>query len=263
MKKTIETDGKTYTIHTVNGVDTRTGAVWVKEIREYKPLENGFNLDLANTVYSHIERNEELWNQDAWRAFLGPEEFDEDEAKHIKSMLAFESDLTDPMCGTAMCFAGWVGELSGADWVIDGKAIKEDGFNHAQHNVEQVLITVEQAEWFDEHYEAASEVNRLDVMLDYDVREKLARRGFLPDTHRLVQVSEYALYRLGLVHGDWLGLFAGGNGLSDIRERLDTYARFGPEEDVYVRDLFFESGMAPTVEMVDAYRERVALVDAD
>src|SRR5690348_14370453 len=71
MRKSIETTEQGRIIHTTNGVDTRTHAVYVKEIKPYdSPLDNGFNLELASDVIEQIKRTPLLWNQGTWRTDL-------------------------------------------------------------------------------------------------------------------------------------------------------------------------------------------------
>lgn len=263
MKKSIETDGKNYTVRTVNGVDTKTGAIWVKQIREYKPLENGFNLELANHVYDHIEHNPLLWNQEAWRTTL--EWAEVGNAKdEIKKLLAYEADLTNPACGTAMCFAGWTAELTGADWVADATFIKGKDSRIIGPSVEHILITREQGEaaltQAEEHLNEDGDldeiwIRELEEWIGVELLEILAERGFKPETHMLTNVESYALMQLGMLHGDWIGLFSGSNDLEEIRVRLDTMAKYGPQYNEAIREFLLDTGwgMVPTEDDLKEY----------
>lgn len=221
MKKSIEKTDAGYTIRTVNGVDTKSGAIWVREIKEYEPLENGFNLALANEVYELINTHQYLWDQDSWRRLLFTSDLDAEEKRELKSMLAFEADLTQPTCGTAMCFAGWVSELSGADYVSDAQMI--EAAKSQSPYMEYILVRRDE---LNERWDT-----RAVTMDEYLGGQALARaqeRGFSDETHKLMAIEDYALMKLGLVDGDWLELFSGSNDLEDIRSIIDDYADAGP-----------------------------------
>ena len=233
MKKSIKRTSKGYAVHTVNGVNTKTGTVWTKQIREFKPLDNGFNLELANHVFDIISENQELWDQSSWRRLVldwelvDDVEIDDDgkSRKDILAMMAFERDLTNPICGTAMCFAGWVGEVTGADYVVDSKVLRktEDHDEITETELEYILVSkaaLEGKPWSGKRWHEWD--------FTHEINKILKKRGFSAETHRLMPVSDYAEMMLGLEHGDVLSLFDGSNNLEGIREIIDLYAKNGP-----------------------------------
>lgn len=52
------------------------------------------NVDLLKRTLAYIEANERAWDQTVWRR-------------------------KDPVCGTAMCFAGWAVTLAGDQWASE------------------------------------------------------------------------------------------------------------------------------------------------
>jgi hypothetical protein len=232
MKKTVEQDGKTYTVRTVNGVNTITGLMWTREIVHFEPLANGFNLGLANHVYDIISRNQALWDQDSWRRLISLDDLAEHhdigsktEAKSLlKSLAAFDVDVKAPACGTAMCFAGWIGEVSGADYVYDAAFIKANGATmNSEAGLDYILVTRE-------HPAVGMMKLALEDILSEQTLAILKSRGFTPETHVLTDVEHYAQAELGLLDGDFRNLFGGGNDLKDIRWIIEEYAEHGPVE---------------------------------
>lgn len=250
MKKSIN-DG---VIHTSNGVDTVTNAVYLRQLREYTPREDGYNLELAEDVYALISDNQALWEQGTWRQILQNEEEMETYADEIESdgrgdlhtlqqqinqMAAFKQDTENPTCGTAMCFAGWVAELSGADWVIDASAMRRKGVDLRPSEIaawSSVLFVshkeVEELTRGDEDvYDRVREIEdgtfTMDSM-DKNLRVFSKERGFTAETHRTMSAEAYASLKLGILNNPDLDirdeLFGGSNRLKDIREILDELA---------------------------------------
>lgn len=256
MKKSIETDGKNYTIRTVNGVNTTTGAVWVKEIKVFEPLPNGFNLALANEVYAHIEANPLLWDQNSWRRLLDATEITSEgmDPKELASLLAYEQDLDAPACGTAMCFAGWASELAGADWVADGTTLRQ---RRNLGMIEYVLVPLDVANKVTlEHPDNELWLREIKDGLSEEAYSHVVSRGFSDKTHCLTNVEGYALMQLGL-GSDWLDMFGGYNDLEKIRVCIDTYAQWGPVKNSDLGDYFNDEGprSVPTERDVQRYLE--------
>lgn len=236
MRKTIETINGSPVIHTVNGVDTRTGAVYVREVPVTTPLPNGFNQELAELVFDRISMINAAaggtsqttgdfmlngWFQGDWRTAL----------PNVGTVAATLGIDSAPACGTAMCFAGWVGELTAADWVADGTFLATRRMESywmdiilmtrdaAAQLVREVCFPVQTVESFYPSY-----------------KDMLRERGFTSQTHTGIRVSHYALWALGLKHGDYLGLFDGGNSISTIRSLIDLYVEFGPTPNLEARE---------------------------
>jgi len=261
VKKTIENTADGRIIHTTNGVDTRSTAVYVKQIKSYdKPLANGFNLELAQAVIDQIKATPLLWNQDVWRApfdttvyevgdYLPGEVEDPrtiDLFKEINGrkpvlgdLQELLSDLSEPnaKCGTAMCFAGWVAELTGANFVTDAAFLKiRYSTASAAGNPElaqiresarlisdaDILVTREEAKSYDLSFP-------MEGRYAPAVLRILAARGFTPSTHRVVVIDDYAEIQLGLLDGDGANLFSGTNSFSQVEQIVAHYAKEGPD----------------------------------
>ena len=242
MKKTIEHTDDGYVVHTVNGVDTRTSAFYVRQVPAFEPLANGFDIDLAKHVLMQIDKTSTLWHQASWRTLVTPDpDFEPQQYEELVTAL----QEPEPKCGTAMCFAGWVGELSAANWVVDASLLKaahrtseSTGFARpnlltASEQDEFVLVTVEEAEqWRTQFCDQAlqNDVGGLNSdTVGTWVYEQLEARGFTSDTHRIMHVSDYACVQLGLKHGDIYQLFHPANGRADLERILKAYAEHGVE----------------------------------
>lgn len=236
MQRTLDVSGKTRTIHTTNGVDTRTTTVYLRNLRDYTPLPNGFNKELAEEMWFEIVRLPMLWDQGSWRSVVdisGGSPLAEAIREHVNA------PKSKARCGTAMCAAGWVAELGGADWVIDNEAVQEGALNHT----ESILVPVEQ---WQEYAQAKSLVDDLRTGindLNPHLQARLQSRGFTWESHVILSVREYALLRLGLTD-DYLNMFSANSDYPRIRACLDTYAHFG--------DLPYGSG--PTFVQADSMR---------
>lgn len=248
MKKTIKNVDGEPTVHTVNGVDTKTGALYVRKLKKYAPLENGFNLALANDIFELISTNQLLWDQGDWRHLVWESDLEPEDAKTLRTMLSIDKDINEPACGTAMCFAGWVNEMTGADWVLDRhsakdyESIREE--NRGDRTIEFVLVNKTQRAWF---YDSGQGWwGDLATYLSAPVLEKIGRRGFTPKTHWVTDTESFAVMQLGLVDGDWLELFEGSNELSMIRKIIDTYAEHGPVHNDAVKEAYEHYGRVPT-----------------
>lgn len=260
-RKTIEGDQ----IHTTNGVDTLTAAVYVRELRTFEPLPNGFNRDLATYVVDWIEANQALWDQHSWRVLFeldkeeieyrdrvwldrkakdkaNPQELDSIQAALTR--LAKNVDATEnPTCGTAMCLAGWVGELTGADWVIDRKILTQSktilSESLRQRMAEMVVVpgrTRQHGEEVDYWYEQV-QVGRVNDKL---LNQHLASRGFTPQTHHMVHVKDYAAMQLGISKNTITAmpvLFEGTNTIEDLRAVIDWHTEHGPVDTIDLETL--------------------------
>lgn len=207
------------TIVTTNGVTTKTAAVYVGSIKDYTPLENGFNRALADEIVGIVESSQgRLWNQGHWREFFGQWDapVDRDVLEALNPALVDPKDANE-RCGTTMCIAGWAGELTGADWVVD--------------------LTLGKAGWtsFDDWVL----IRREDLATDGSMREDfgpfnnsnyaepLKKRGFSRETHAAVLVSDYARHALG-IGTDPLMLFDGDNSWARVLGCIDAYTEYGP-----------------------------------
>lgn len=245
MKTTIESTADGRIIHTTNGVDVRSAAVYVKELKEFTPQPNGWNAELADHIYGIITAHPALWNQGAWReVFVITDDPTANIGLHVRrkkslkdlfgSLRDFQTTVTDftpepepATCGTAMCVAGWVGEVTGVHWVSDLSLIKKSV--SSQHS-DRVIVTKE----FADNYPAIMASWSLG-MFNIPTYKNLLERGFSTEKHVTVSVSSYALVQLGLIHGDWLDLFAANNNQHKIRQIMDTYAEHGitPDPEVW------------------------------
>jgi len=246
-RKTLTRTDEQTLIHTTNGVDTMTEAVYVKELKPYdKPLPNGFNAELAEDVYQLISTYQSLWDQNVWRRDLsgamGHEwatmlelngRGDADTLqRELGELRTFQQDMTNPTCGTAMCLAGWVGEMTGADWVIDAKVLRRDKLRvspeeRISHMSSVLVPKAEWGGWLSEQGVKAE----LWPSSGGALAQHLAARGFSKDKHVIIMVSEYAAFRLGITPKvyDAAPLFDGSNSLSDIRQIIDGHIANGAD----------------------------------
>ena len=236
MNRSIVKRGKWEATTTRNGVNTWTANVFRTPLKKYTPLENGFNLELANDVYDTISKNPYLWNQASWRDVdvLDPD-FGSEQLLANSKMVAFEMELDKPACGTTMCFAGWATELVKVDWVVD--AYWFDKINRTQatemedpngtlfdlvNYAEMVLLPNVPGDLVDLDNQMAW------TNLPEPLSKRLVARGFTPRTHHLGTVQDAGQEALGIDH-DRLGLFSAGNNLDQIRTIIDGYAKYGPK----------------------------------
>lgn len=249
--KTMAKKAGRYMITTVNGAKTTTGSFYAKELKEYIPLENGFNAMLADDVVKIISENQALWDQGTWRQIFTADQYDEylsarshymsgsvkEVADNVRTMLAFEQDKDDPVCGTAMCFAGWVAELTGVDWVIDSEVVK--AFHKGKidkdmmdRHASEVLIKrganleTKNISWIDW------------VGISEELSKVLVKRGFTPETHRIIEVSDYAADQLGGI--ECSPLFQEGNNIKDINRIVRHHVDGGPRWFVYNDDDYID-----------------------
>jgi hypothetical protein len=258
MQKELEITDDGFVIHTQNGVDTRTAAMYVRELKEYTPLKNGFNLELAEAVLEQIKRTPLLWDQGSWRTKLfysmgwsedahwtfvpetarslfaeTREQISRPTVGDLKEQL---SEYVDPntTCGTAMCFAGWVAELTGADHVVDSKMLAElnayDGsvrrealVGLADEYMDYLLIPRQKAE---EHGFGRWGYDEIKDVLSKEQRRILKERGFRNKTHVMVSISTYAATMLGFIAQP--PLFNAGNSYGRLQQYVRLYTGQGP-----------------------------------
>lgn len=236
MKKSIEIIDARPVIKTTNGVSTITAATYARKKLEFEPLPNGFNLAMADHIYDIIRPKNRtktgsvLWNQGAWRKVLGDLSWDpsadraaKSEAKRISGdTLAYEN-----RCQTAMCVAGWVAELDLANWVMDAQDLAGELYVD-ESILNEIMVTREELETMSKYMDSRIPVYEPWDRLDVSAQEKLRKRGFTQQKHTAITAPSYAMWRLGLWHGDWLGLFGATNDLERIRRIIDVYAEYGP-----------------------------------
>ena len=267
MRKTMSTDPTTKVrrIRTRNGVDTKTQPFYVKKIHHFTPRPDGYNEELAEYVYAQIEANQALWNQGVWRQLITVDNLDDQRylyaqahdlnssevnigemQKDLQLAMAVKADMDNPICGTAMCCAGWVTEVMATDFMVDLEMARwayANGHDVDTH-MDTVLVPISTLKRLREERLAGSGVyvpnsQHLKWMLEATmhsalsdgVLELLAKRGFTPETHEGTTVASWATYCLGLEGvegGGDVPLFAAGNDLTKIRMYLDNYARLGP-----------------------------------
>ena len=130
------------------------------------------NVPLLNAVIEHIEANPDDWYQGDWRT--------------LRSFLVDPADEATPTdCGTAMCFAGWAAELSGAEYAYPaGDSTIVDHVTYGG-DIDSV--------------EAAHIVNT---------------------DEGLVHVQDYATRALGIDEGQANRLFHGANTISDLKNHV-------------------------------------------
>ena len=253
MQRTLQVSGKTRTIHTVNGIDTKTDATYIKDLKPYdSPLPNGYNVELGEDIWDRITLTPALWDQGSWRNVFDLSDVDEE--MHFASLEILNVPKSKAKCGTAMCAAGWAAELGGADWVQDAKAIQTGSASFAES------VLVPKAQWeatMTAHSELAWETAGPDGWTQFDdhLTERLAKRGFTHTTHVVISARTYALMRLGLDH-DYLEMFSANNDYPRIRACLDTYTKYG---NLTHQDGGFqaEEAQAHCYELCVGYREEM------
>ena len=198
--------------------------------RYYQPLSNGFNLELANHVYDLIqEYGTPLWDQESWRQII--RDIDVPPSSMKKLMELVIQPETEHTCGTAMCCAGWIGESTGVDWVVDASAPALKAYRHQLNNrsidpSEMVLVRRNEP-GIEMRYDYSVSRQGWPEEFSKDLRDSLKARGFTPRTHAVMTIGVYAEVLLGLINGDWLNLFNGGNQMRDLRLIIDLYAYAG------------------------------------
>ncbi|HEY5787679.1 MAG TPA: hypothetical protein VIT65_23185 [Microlunatus sp.] len=219
MHRSITTIDGRPVLHTTNGVDTRTSPLYLKELKPYRPDPNGFVTELADNIIDVVKSHPALHDQGSWRTALWAERGDEG-YQDLQALLVVPAPKGEKACGTAMCIAGWAGELTGADWAVDADSIGKVGGH------QESLITTQS--WWDAKSPCdAYPASQLDFSaMNPLVRLSLVKRGFT-EQHLHTSVSIYACGELGLLHGDWLGLFEGDNSIDDIEEIISLYHRYG------------------------------------
>lgn len=133
------------------------------------------NVPLLNAVIEHIEANPNDWYQGDWRT--------------LRTFLRDDQGIPVPLpaadCGTAMCFAGWAAQLSGAEYAYPAG----DGELHDDVIVSDGTDSVE-----------AAHIVRTD--------------------EGLVHVQDYATRALGIDEGQSNRLFHGANTLADLKRHV-------------------------------------------
>mgnify|MGYP001791606731 FL=1 len=240
--KTIAKRARGYIITTKNGAKTTTGSFYTRTLKTYTPLENGFNKELADDVLNIISENEALWNQGEWRKVFdlkaGDDYLDnqwmspQQVQAQVSSMIAFDADKTAPTCGTAMCFAGWVAELTGADFVIDADAIKAYTKGKLQKRVVDyyannlLIARPDPADpVINSNYHLTTDWQSNNNVPD-DLAKMLVKRGFTPATHYIGDIGDYASVALGRIQGS--PLFQESNSIENIEKIVNTHVEHGP-----------------------------------
>lgn len=224
MKKSIRDYArKGRTIVTTNGVKTQTAAMYVTTLKDFVPLPNGFNKALADEIVETIEWSKgRLWHQDHWRGFMtGWEVSDEmaDLLAELNPALVPDPKDDSERCGTTMCIAGWAGELTGADWVVD-LVLGKKGYTAYD---DFVFVRKDSLPEGFSTYSLTNEPFRYDLY-----KERLAKRGFTQETHTTMMVGEYARFAMGIGR-DPLSLFDGDNAWWQVLGTIDAYTAFGAD----------------------------------
>lgn len=271
MKRSMITTpaGKKRRIQTTNGVNTTTTPFYLRDYKSYVPREDGYNEELADALWAQISLTPELWDQGAWRRFFSVDDtyalteslgargvYRSNEQVKDAMFKQLAQDVTDPTCGTAMCAAGWVGELTGADFVIDfdlARALRRanDGMMpdlgitgetiivpitllQERQEVERVSReSIDEKDWLPEV--SWTSLDHLYFPFGPDLVEvakrSLKKRGFTDATHGTVDTATWATWQLGLRDNEGsaeVDMFNAGNSLDDIEEHLNYYRLVGP-----------------------------------
>ena len=222
MQRTLDVSGKSRTIHTVNGVDTKTAAVYLRDLKPYdKPLENGFNAELGEDMWHQLVTAPKLWDQGTWRSAFHLDEVTTELTQAVRERV--NAPKKETKCGTVMCAAGWVDELAGADWVVDNLALQSGG----NLNSYSELVLLPLADWkaWSSRWEISRDTQLIET-LSAKHQDQLRERGFTDATHVIVSAMVYSLVRLGL-QDDYVGMYSANNGYPAIRAKLDAYIQFG------------------------------------
>lgn len=267
MRKTMSKDATTgiRSIRTRNGVDTTTQPFYVKKIHHFTPRSDGYNEELAEYVFKQLKANQALWDQGVWRRLITADNIEGERyhaaevwgmdyedvttdllTKELQVALAFKDERENPICGTAMCAAGWVTEVMATDFLVDMKMAHwayANGHDIETH-LDSVLIAKSVIKGLRERRDAGERVhipstNGLNWMLEVTmhsaltngVRELLAQRGFSDETHEITTIPDWAIHCLGLVGTDGpdIPMFAANNSIEKIRRHLDQYSQLGPD----------------------------------
>lgn len=253
MKKTITDDR---TIITENGVQTRTEALYaIPWLTDTTPLPNGFDRELAVHVANFIGsqrtpgRTNGVWDQSVWRSIwwdittdgVPSHTHNRKVIDTMQSLLQVDNDQAAERCGTTMCLAGWVSEVTAVDWVIDAGVMRlvKQGPLYRQDVEDWEDKLFVRLDWVDAHPQRSrwsGTVNREWIDRDYEPMNEViaaaaADRGFTRETHAVMSVQGYAAARLGIVSYrnviDPLGLFGGSNGYNGLLALIDVYSRWG------------------------------------
>ena len=280
--RTITTKDGMSGVETTNGIATWTASVFKLPMKAYKPLDNCFNAELAQAVLEIIHTHRALWRQTSWRTLM----FDPPTAeaqRQVKALSAFEQDEKNPVCGTSMCFAGWVNELTHVDWVIDGEAIKKaqlDGSSSVLVKKDGMSVpgfVYDIGSWTDTILVRKSpepppvSYDKTWAYLPTTLKGCLATRGFTEATHDLCSVEYAARVALGL-KWDILELFRADNSMDDIEKIVAYYTANGTQLTNAQLDFFFEDiGWSPSDRCMCTdcqmsrrnYANAIAEIDAD
>lgn len=267
MKKSVDTTAAGPVITTTNGLATATTAFFVKDLKEYPVLENGFRRSLVDEIIGQIaDSNGALWNQAYWRAFTEDQTYGgHDTLDEVVSTLApWLVTAEESHCGVQMCIAGWASELVAADWLVDARAWKEHR-GWVEYNIsdleDKILVRRDDPLWEDYSSWWSDLASRTDVIDNC----RLIERGFSGETHKIANVDEFAHRALGLDE-DPFELFEGDNNWWRILGIIDAYTEFGPrdleaDEDGWLRWRIMADGYSRWYDRTGAEEIRDALAD--
>jgi hypothetical protein len=221
MQRTLDVSGKTRTIHTTNGIDTRTTAVYLRNLKPYETfLPNGFNAELGEDMWHQLVVAPQLWDQGTWRSGFHLGDVTTELTEAVRERVNAPKKTT--RCGTVMCAAGWVDELAGADWVVDNTILQK---GYVTNHTESVLLPRADYVAWCERVGLTRETQEI-ATLSENLQYRLKERGFTDATHVVTSAMVYSLVRLGL-RDDYVGMYSASNGYAALRAKLDAYIQYG------------------------------------
>jgi len=226
MQTLLERDGMTGVLTEGEHAPTWTASVYKEKMKTYEPLSNGFNRELATAVLVRITARQKQWDQKQWRNIAMCRPADEWVKARMLKGLAFEQTKRT-VCHTTMCFAGWVAELTHADWVVDGSLVKEA----ADRGTPQVVTVGGDRVGVDAYAELVV-VDKANFLhgsgfhnLPSSLHQNLHDRGFSEDTHVVTSVPMVARAALGLNGIDSGDLFfSSDRGLQGIKDGIEYFS---------------------------------------
>lgn len=236
MQTLLERNGMIGIETEIEGLEkTWTASVYREPLKTYEPLSNGFNKELATAVLDRITARQKQWDQRMWRNIAMRRPADGWVKARMLKGLAFEQNNRTTVCHTTMCFAGWVAELTHADWVVDGSLVKEAAYRGTPQVVTvgghrvgvdayAELVVVDKANFSrGSGFRNAALPSRF-RNLPSSLHQNLLDRGFSEGTHGVGSVPMVARAALGLNGIESDNLFSSHRGLEGIKGGIEYFS---------------------------------------
>lgn len=240
--RTITHDELGELVTTTNGKETVTRSVMKVSApafdwrTTYDP-DSGVNKAMLDFVLECIADHRKWWNQGVWRNFASVWLTGQERAQAPLASLVDLGIEAEPACGTAMCTAGWVAEITRPDWVIDAatwRRLKKVRMNGIISVYEDDLMVRYDDPFWPELTKPRPGSPTWEDAMDSVLVDALKQRGFAGDTHVAVTIPTYARRVLG-IGDDLLDLFDGDNSYERVKAIMEEYKSCREKPD----DIYF------------------------